>query len=83
MGGDDSVFHAQWPECDEEAMKDDEIEVAVQINGRHGPLSASAQTAPRCHCRDEEAGKTDGQCGEIYVPERLSILYVNKSDFPI
>ncbi|MFQ9701671.1 MAG: hypothetical protein ACLR0U_03465 [Enterocloster clostridioformis] len=26
LGGTDSVFHAQWPECDEEAMKDDEIE---------------------------------------------------------
>ncbi|WP_317198156.1 hypothetical protein, partial [Bacteroides thetaiotaomicron] len=28
------MFHSQWPECDEEAMKDDEIEVAVQVNGK-------------------------------------------------
>ena len=34
LGGTDSVFHATWPECDEEAMKDDEIEVAVQVNGK-------------------------------------------------
>ena len=34
LGGTDSVFHSQWPECDEEAMKDDEIEVAVQVNGK-------------------------------------------------
>ncbi|MGL6219122.1 MAG: leucine--tRNA ligase, partial [Lacrimispora sphenoides] len=34
LGGEASVFHAQWPECDEEAMKDDEIEVAVQVNGK-------------------------------------------------
>ena len=30
----DSVFHATWPEYDEEAMKDDEIEIPVQINGK-------------------------------------------------
>ena len=34
LGGTDSVFHGEWPECDEEAMKDDEIEIAVQINGK-------------------------------------------------
>ena len=34
LGGTDTVFHAQWPECDEEAMKDDEIEIAVQVNGK-------------------------------------------------
>ena len=34
LGGDDSVFHAQWPECDEEAMKDDEIE-AVSYTHLH------------------------------------------------
>ena len=34
LGGTDSVFHSQWPECDEEAMKDDEIEIAVQVNGK-------------------------------------------------
>ena len=34
LGGTDSVFHSQWPECDTEAMKDDEVEVAVQVNGK-------------------------------------------------
>ena len=34
LGHEDSVFHAQWPEHDEEAMKDDEVEVPVQINGK-------------------------------------------------
>ena len=29
-----SVFAAEWPEHDEEAMKDDEVEVPVQINGK-------------------------------------------------
>ena len=46
LGGDDSVFHAQWPECDEEAMKDDEIEVAVQINGKtRAVISISADSS--------------------------------------
>ena len=34
LGGTDSVFHANWPECDQEAMKEDEVEIAVQINGK-------------------------------------------------
>ena len=34
LGGTDSVFHAEWPECDPEKMKDDEKEIAVQINGK-------------------------------------------------
>ena len=34
LGGTDSVFHASWPECDAEAMKDDEVEIAVQVNGK-------------------------------------------------
>ena len=29
-----SVFHAGWPKYDAEAMKDDEIEIPVQINGK-------------------------------------------------
>ena len=33
-GHEDSVFHTQWPKADAEAMKDDEIEVPVQINGK-------------------------------------------------
>lgn len=46
LGGTDSVFHAQWPECDEEAMKDDEIEVAVQINGKtRAVISISADSS--------------------------------------
>ncbi len=70
LGGTDSVFHATWPECDEEAMKDDEIEIAVQINGKtRGVIMVPAEiskeeaidsvfhaTWPEC---DEEAMKDD------------------------
>ncbi len=34
LGGEDSVFHQAWPTYDESAMKDDEKEIAVQINGK-------------------------------------------------
>ena len=76
LGGSDTVFHAQWPVCDEEAMKDDEISVAVQVNGKtKAVITLSAGTA-----REEaiEAGRalvTDKITGtivkEIYVPGRI------------
>ena len=34
LGHTESVFKNTWPEHDEEAMKDDEVEVPVQINGK-------------------------------------------------
>lgn len=73
-----SVFHAQWPEFDEEAMKDDEIEIPVQINGKTKvTVSVPAEIA-----KDEalaagkkaleEAGKLEGNIvKEIYVPGRI------------
>ena len=43
-GHTDSVFHTQWPAADEEAMKDDEIEIPVQINGKtKAVISISAE----------------------------------------
>lgn len=34
LGGTDSVFHHPWPAYSEDAMADDEKEIAVQINGK-------------------------------------------------
>ena len=34
MGHEDSVFAQTWPTYDEEAMKEDEVEIVVQINGK-------------------------------------------------
>ena len=76
LGGMTSVFHAQWPVCDEEAMKEDEIEVAVQVNGKTRavvklPVNVSKEEAI-------EAGKalipdkiTGTIVKEIYVPGRI------------
>ena len=78
VGEKGSVFHAQWPEFDEEAMKDDEIEIPVQVNGKTKvTVSVPAEIA-----KDEalaagkkaleEAGKLEGNIvKEIYVPGRI------------
>ena len=76
LGGTDSVFHAQWPECDEEAMKDDEIEVAVQINGKtRAVISISADSSREdAIAAGREAVKekmTGNVVKEIYVPGKI------------
>ena len=76
MGGTDSVFHSQWPECDEEAMKDDEIEVAVQVNGKTRAIinvaadisKEDALAAGREAVRDKMSGSI---VKEIYVPGKI------------
>ena len=47
LGHDTSVFAAKWPEHDEDAMKDDEVEVPVQINGKPVQSSVSRLTFPK------------------------------------
>ena len=76
LGGTDSVFHAQWPECDEGAMKDDEIEVAVQINGKtRAVISISADSSREdAIAAGREAVKekmTGNVVKEIYVPGKI------------
>ena len=76
LGGTDSVFNAQWPECDEEAMKDDEIEVAVQINGKtRAVISISADSSKEdAIAAGREAVKeklTGNVVKEIYVPGKI------------
>lgn len=73
-----SVFHAQWPEFDEEAMKDDEIEIPVQVNGKTKvTVSVPAEIAKDEALATgkkalEEAGKLEGHIvKEIYVPGRI------------
>ena len=76
LGGTDSVFHGEWPECDEEAMKDDEIEIAVQINGKtRGVVSVPADVAKEDAIAAGKAAIADKLTGqivkEIYVPGRI------------
>ena len=67
FGHTDSVFHATWPEYDEEAMKDDEIEIPVQINGKTKCTIAI----------NPDGDKVNGTIRkEIYVPGRIVNLVV-------
>ena len=76
LGGTDSVFHATWPECDEEAMKDDEIEVAVQVNGKVKavimvPADIAKEDAIAAGKAAVEGKITGNIVKEIYVPKRI------------
>lgn len=76
LGNAGSVFEAGWPEHDEEAMKDDEIEIAVQINGKtKGTISIGAEEAKDsviAKAKEAVADKLTGNIvKEIYVPGRI------------
>ena len=76
LGGLDSVFHTTWPECDKDAMKDDEIQVAVQINGKTRavvslPADVSKEDAIAAG-KEAAKDKINGNIvKEIYVPGRI------------
>ena len=76
LGGTGSVFHTQWPECDEEAMKDDEIQIGVQVNGKARgvvtiPADASRDVALAA-AKEAVADKITGTIvKEIYVPGKI------------
>ena len=76
LGGTDSVFHTQWPECDEEAMKDDEVQIGVQVNGKARgvvtiPADASKDVALAA-AKEAVADKITGTIvKEIYVPGKI------------
>ena len=76
LGHSETVFKAGWPTYDENEMKDDEIEIPVQINGKtKAVISISAEAT-----KDEAiaAGKeavadklTGNVIKEIYVPKKI------------
>ena len=81
LGGTDSVFHEEWPEADKEAMKDNEKEVAVQINGK----VKDRLMLPVDIDKDEAIARAKELLGdrlqgtvvkEIYVPGRIVNIVV-------
>lgn len=76
LGNSGSVFKNQWPEHDEDAMKDDEIEVPVQINGKTKivisvPAEISKEDAIAAG-KEAVADKLTGTIvKEIYVPKKI------------
>ena len=81
LGNTCSVFHDGWPSYDKKAMEEDEVEIAVQINGK-----TKAVVALPKDCGKEDAiakGKEalgDKLSGnvvrEIYVPGRIINIVV-------
>ncbi len=77
LGHTESVFeNNKWPEYDEEAMKDNEIEIAIQLNGKiRGkiviPADADKETALAA-AKAELGDKLPANIiKEIYVPGRI------------
>ncbi|HIY18355.1 MAG TPA: class I tRNA ligase family protein, partial [Candidatus Blautia avistercoris] len=76
LGNTDSVFHTQWPKADEEAMKDDEIKVPVQINGKTKAVieipAESSREEAIAKGKEAIADKLTGNViKEIYVPKKI------------
>ena len=76
LGHTESVFTAKWPEFDEKAMEDDEIEIAVQINGKTKTvISIEKDIAKEDAIAAGKAALGDKLSGniikEIYVPGRI------------
>ena len=81
FGHTDSVFHATWPEYDEEAMKDDEIEIPVQINGKTKCTIAINPDGDKdeilAKAKEALGDKVNGTIRkEIYVPGRIVNLVI-------
>ncbi len=76
LGHSESVFKNTWPEIDHEAMKDDEVEVPVQINGKTKAVIAIPvdidKDAAIAKGKEAIADKLTGNIvKEIYVPKKI------------
>ena len=81
-GHSETIFHEEWPEHDEEAMKDDEIEIPVQINGKTRAVISIARDIAKedalARGREAIADRLTGNVvKEIYVPGKI-VNFVQK-----
>lgn len=83
LGGEGSVFHAEWPTFDESHKEVDTIEVPVQINGKTKlviELDANVSKEDAIEAGKKalsEAGKLEGTIRkEIYVPKKIINIVV-------
>ena len=76
LGNENSVFETGWPTYDEAAMEDDEVEIAVQINGK----TRAVISIPKDIAKEEALAKGKEALGdkltgnvikEIYVPGKI------------
>ena len=81
MGHTGSVFDNTWPTYDKEKMKDSEIEIAVQINGKtRGTIMIDAEASKEAVLETVKKAMSDKITGaiikEIYVPGRIVNIVV-------
>ena len=81
LGHDTSVFNNTWPVYDKELMKDDEVEIAVQINGKtKGVVMIApdeAKDSVLSKAKEAVADKLTGNIiKEIYVPGKIVNIVV-------
>jgi leucyl-tRNA synthetase len=84
LGHESSVFDARWPEWDEGLVVEDQVEIAVQVNGKtrskvHVPRDADEETVTAAVLQDPVARRfIDGKQirKRILVPNRLVNLVV-------
>ena len=81
LGHEKSVFENQWPTYEEEAMKDDEIDIAVQVNGKTRTVLKLAATISKEDAiaagKEAVKDKLNGTVvKEIYVPGRIINIVV-------
>ncbi|MBQ6376575.1 MAG: leucine--tRNA ligase [Lachnospiraceae bacterium] len=83
-GHSDTVFSARWPESDPELRKDDEKEIAVQLNGKMKATVLLSVTADReealAKAKEAVADKIAGAqiVKEIYVPGKIINIVIRK-----
>ncbi len=76
LGENGSVFHSQWPKYDEAHLKDDEVEIAIQINGKtKGTITIAADISKEEAIQTAKEALGDKLNGtivkEVYVPGRI------------
>ena len=82
LGHETTVFDNTWPVYDEEKMKDDELEMPVQVNGKtRGVVTIGADEAKDsvlAKAKEAVAKHIDGMniIKEIYVPGRIINIVV-------
>lgn len=84
MGHTTSVFTSEWPVYDTELMKEDSINIPIQINGKmRGMISVPAQTEKEtvlALAKEEVKARLEGVAlvKEIYVPGKIVNLVVKE-----
>ena len=76
LGHTDSVYDQKWPEYDESQMKEDTVEIPVQINGKtKATMEISVNASKEQVIADAKTALGDKLSGqivkEIYVPGRI------------